>query len=113
MLSLLVRYHRKGTPRVQAYDGLLDADDEVRLGRLTGCLRMAESLERSRAGRVRELAVDFDDETIRLTLDAEEEPTVELWEARQHGALFRQAFGRRLEVAARVAPSGGGSGDGG
>ena len=99
----MVRYHRKGEPRVKAYDGLLDATDERVLEQLTACLRAAESLERSRAGRVREVEVDFDDSSIRLTLVADEEPAVELWEVRQHSALFEQAFGgRRLEVAARV-----------
>lgn len=103
LLSLMVRYHRKGEPRVKAYDGLLDATDERVLAQLTACLRAAESLERSRAGRVREVEVDFDDSSIRLTLVADEEPAVELWEVRQHSALFEQAFGgRRLEVAARV-----------
>lgn len=103
LLSLLVRYHRKGTPRVGAYRGLLTTVDELPLRRLTACLRAAESLERSRAGRVRDVAVDCDAKTIRLTLAAEEEPTVELWEVRQHAELFAAAFdGRTLQVEARV-----------
>ncbi len=103
LLSLLVRYHRKGTPKVAAYRDLLDADDEARLRQLTACLRTAESLERSRAGRVREVLVDFDAATVRLTLLAEEEPTVELWEVPQHAELFAAGFGgRALEIEARV-----------
>jgi exopolyphosphatase/guanosine-5'-triphosphate,3'-diphosphate pyrophosphatase len=103
LLSLLVRYHRKGTPRIGAYRGLLETADEAPLRRLTACLRAAESLERSRAGRVRDVVVTLDAETIRLTLVAEEEPTVELWEVRQHEELFAAGFGgRRLEAEARV-----------
>ena len=103
LLSLLVRYHRKGAPRIGAYRGLLAAEDEGRLRCLTACLRTAESLERSRAGRVRDVAVDLDAEAIRLTLTAGEEPAVELWEVRQHADLFAAAFGgRRLEAEARV-----------
>ena len=49
------------------------------------------------------LEVSFDATAIRLTLVAVEEPTVELWEVRQHGELFGLAFGgRALEVGARV-----------
>jgi exopolyphosphatase/guanosine-5'-triphosphate,3'-diphosphate pyrophosphatase len=107
LLSLMVRYHRKGTPRVRLYEGILGPQDERLLGQLTACLRTAESLERSRAGRVREVEVEIDEQTIRLTLVAREEPAVELWEVRQHAELFRQAFGgRRLEVGARVEPTG-------
>jgi exopolyphosphatase/guanosine-5'-triphosphate,3'-diphosphate pyrophosphatase len=103
MLSLMVRYHRKGTPRIRAYEGLLSDEDQRHLGQLTACLRTAESLERSRAGRVRDLEVEVESDAIRLILVAGDEPTVELWEVRQHAALFAQVFGdRRLEVTARV-----------
>lgn len=102
LLALMVRYHRAGMPQLKPYDGLLAAADEAVLGQLTACLRTAESLERSRAGRVRDVVVEVDDETVRLVVESEEEPTVELWEARQHADLFAAVFGgRRLEVTAR------------
>jgi len=103
LLSLMVRYHRKGEPKVRAHEGFLDPGDTLVLGQLTACLRAAESLERSRAGRVRGLGVEVGESTIRLTLTAEEEPAVELWEVRQHSELFAQVFGgRTLEARARV-----------
>lgn len=102
MLALMVRYHRKGIPQRKLYEGLLTSEDERTLARLTACLRAAESFERSRAGRVRDVSVEADGETIRLVVESDEEPTVELWEARQHAELFAAAFGgRRLEVTAR------------
>jgi exopolyphosphatase / guanosine-5'-triphosphate,3'-diphosphate pyrophosphatase len=102
LLALMVRYHRKGLPQRKPYDALLTPADELVLGQLTACLRTAESLERSRAGRVRDVVVEVEDEAVRLVIESEEEPTVELWEVRQHADLFAAVFGgRRLEVSAR------------
>jgi exopolyphosphatase/guanosine-5'-triphosphate,3'-diphosphate pyrophosphatase len=102
LLALMVRYHRKGLPQRKPYEGVLSARDERILGQLTACLRTAESLERSRAGRVRDVVVEVDGETVRLVVESEEEPTVELWEVRQHAELFAAVFGgRSLEVTSR------------
>ncbi len=98
LIALLVRYHRKGNPKIDGYEEVLSEDDLRTLVALTACLRMAESLERSRAGRVAGLDVRVGDETIVLELAAAEPPTVEMWEAARHGELFEQAFGRRLVV---------------
>jgi len=102
LISLLVRYHRKGTPRARGYSDVLNDEDLVTLGYLTACLRTAESLERARAGRVKDVCVEVEERAIRLTVVAEEEPTVELWEAGRHESLFEEVFGRALIVEARV-----------
>ncbi len=100
LLALLVRYHRKGRPKADDFGLLLGKRDIDMLAQLTACLRMAESLERSRAGRVSNVEVAVDESRILLELTADEPPTVELWEARGHGELFRQAFDRELVVKA-------------
>ena len=103
MLALLIRYHRRGVPRARGYKGLLSAEHERALICLTACLRAAESLERSRAGRVRDLVIDYDDHQIRFELQSEEEPAVELWEVRKHAELFANAFGgRRLTASFKL-----------
>jgi exopolyphosphatase/guanosine-5'-triphosphate,3'-diphosphate pyrophosphatase len=96
LLGLLVRYHRKGEPKAGIYKGLLEDGDARRLLRLAAILRLAEHLERSRAGRVGGVEVGLEDHRVRLGLQAEEEPWVELSEASKQAKLFKQAFGREL-----------------
>jgi exopolyphosphatase/guanosine-5'-triphosphate,3'-diphosphate pyrophosphatase len=98
LLTLLVRYHRKGRPRPGRYQRALGKGDRTVLRRLTTCLRLAEQLERARASRVRDLAVDIGAGTVHLSLIADEPPRVELVEAEKQAGLFESAFGRRLTV---------------
>jgi exopolyphosphatase/guanosine-5'-triphosphate,3'-diphosphate pyrophosphatase len=100
LLALLVRYHRRGSPKLGAFAQLARPGDKRRLRQLTVCLRLAESLERSRAGRVRDVEIEVGKGAVVMRLVADEEPTVELWEAQKHEPLFRRAFGRRLELEA-------------
>ncbi|MGH9379963.1 MAG: exopolyphosphatase [Thermoanaerobaculia bacterium] len=99
LISLLVRYQRRGKPSLGAFKALAEAGDRARLRQLTACLRLADALERSRAGRVRDVHARIGDGRVTLTLDAAETPTVELWEARNHAGLFADAFGSTLELA--------------
>ena len=96
LLALLVQYHRKGEPKLGGYKKILEPDDEIRLTRLAACLRLAEFLERSRSGRVQDLAIKLEKNRVQIRLIAAETPRVELWEAAKHGRLFQKAFGREL-----------------
>ncbi len=102
LVALLTQYHRKGDPKLGAYKALLEPDDDLRLTRLAACLRLAEYLERSRAGRVRNLEVNIGAQRVTLRLIADETPRVELWEAAKQGEIFKKAFGRELHLEAGV-----------
>lgn len=102
LVALLTQYHRKGDPKLGNYKALLEPDDDLRLTRLAACLRLAEYLERSRAGRVRNLEVSIDLQGVTLRLIADETPHVELWEAAKQGEIFKKAFGRELTLEAGV-----------
>ena len=99
MVALLVRAHRKALPSLSPLEGLFAAGDEDRLARLAACLRVAEQLERGRAGGVREVRAEAPDGVARLLVRAEGDPSVALWSAALEGPAFERAFGRRLEVA--------------
>jgi len=98
LLALLVRYHRKGEPQPGAYRKLLGKEGQRTLLLLTPLLRLAEYLERSRVGRVRAVRAELEADRIRLQLEAESEPWVELVEVRKQASLVRQAYGKDLEV---------------
>jgi exopolyphosphatase/guanosine-5'-triphosphate,3'-diphosphate pyrophosphatase len=98
LLSRLVRYHRKGRPKLGELAELTLEGDQKLLETLTLCLRLAEMMERSRAGRVRDLRATIGSEVVRLDVLATEEPAVELWEANKQIPLFQRALDRRLEL---------------
>jgi len=98
LLSLLVRYHRGGSPSPGPYRSLLQAGDERRLQVLATCLVLAEHMDRSRTGRVRDLEAVLGDETVVLSLIADRDARVELWETQRQAARFEAVFGRRLEA---------------
>jgi len=98
LLTLLVRYHRKGRPRPGHYQQALDKEDRTLLRRLAACLRLAEQLERGRANRVRDLAVEIGPGTVHLSLLADDPPRVELVGAEKQAAVFESAFGRKLTI---------------
>lgn len=98
LVMQLVRYHHKGTPTLDAYRTLALPGDKRLLARLACCLRLAESLERSRARRVEAVNVAISEDAVTLRLLSAEDLIVEQWEARQHGELFAEAFGKRLVV---------------
>lgn len=98
LLTLTVRYHRKGNPKLGLYKKLLASGDQGRLNVLCACLRLAEDFERSRAGRVEGLEVDIGKKSVLIRVRAHEEPFVELSEAAKQASLFRRAFGRKLKL---------------
>jgi exopolyphosphatase / guanosine-5'-triphosphate,3'-diphosphate pyrophosphatase len=100
MLALLTQYHRKGEPKLGEFKSILEPDDDKRLLRLSACLRLAEYLERARAGRVSDLAIELGKESVKIKLIADEVPRVELWEASKQSGLFERAFDRKLELEA-------------
>lgn len=105
LIGLLTRYHRRGRPRVNGYESLLEADDEQRLLQLAALLRLAEFLERGRNATVDDVTVFWDDEILRLTLIADEYPAVEIWEVERNAAdLVEKAFDRRLVLETTATP---------
>ncbi|MCP3982350.1 MAG: Ppx/GppA family phosphatase [bacterium] len=100
LIALLVRYHRKGSPSPGRFKRLFQRDDRRRLLDLAVCLRLAEKLERSRAGRVRDVEVEIRKKSVRVTLLAAEPPFVELWEARKQTGFFERVYGRKLKLEA-------------
>ncbi len=102
LIIQLVRYHEKGTPKLAPFERLLSPEELPRLLWLTACLRLAEYLERSRAGRIKDIKVSTGKKEVDICLLVAEEPTLELWEAQKMATpLFEKAFQRRLRLRTR------------
>lgn len=98
LITQLVRYQRRGKPSLGEFKSIAESGDRTLLRQLTACLRLADALERSRAGRVRDVRVDVGDDRVKLILTATDTPTVELWEAQNHADLFTAAFDHSFEL---------------
>ncbi len=105
IITLLVRYHRKGAPKPGSMRKLLRPDDQPLVEALTCCLRLAEHLERARANRVKDVAVEIGKRDVELELLALRPAPVEIYEAQKEGSLFAKAFGRELKVESSIVAS--------
>ena len=105
LIGLLARFHRKGNPDIDGYEQLLDGEDEQLLVCLAAILRLAEFLERGRNAAVDDVTANWNDEELRLVLIADEDPSVELWEARRNAVpLMERAFARRVLLDSMASP---------
>lgn len=107
LIALMARYHRKRKPSLSDFESLMKSDDLKRLTRLAAILRLAEFLERGRNGTVDDVALTWNEETLTITLIAEDYPAVELW-GTEHNAvdLISSAFERRVILDSTAAPDG-------
>ncbi|HMQ35791.1 MAG TPA: Ppx/GppA family phosphatase, partial [Chloroflexaceae bacterium] len=99
ILGELVRNHRKGMGDLTPYAQVLEDDDGQRVMRLSALLRLAEYLERSKSQVVRSVAVQLG-EPVRLTVLADGDASVEIWDAGRRAGLFRKAFDKDIEIVA-------------
>lgn len=105
IVALLARYHRRGKPNTSNYEQLLEAEDKSLLRQLAAILRLAEYLERGRNAKIDDVTVSWNEDTLRLTLIADEYPGVELWGAeRNAAALVESAFNRKIILESTAVP---------
>lgn len=105
LVALMTRYHRKGKPKIDGFETLLLPGDDRILLQMVALLRLAEFLERGRNQSVDDVTAGWDDETLRLTLLADEYPAVEIWEAERNAlSLMQLAYGRRIILESAAAP---------
>jgi exopolyphosphatase/guanosine-5'-triphosphate,3'-diphosphate pyrophosphatase len=97
LLEALARWHRRGDPKPGEEFPLADPE---RLRSLAAFLRLADGLDRSRSGVVRDLDVRVGPSLVVVRLHADGDPELELWGARRKRELFEKVFGRDLEFSA-------------
>src|SRR5918992_451820 len=92
MVGLIARYHRKGDPDTSELGPLEAKGDRERLQLLCAIIRLAEQLERSRDGAIRQVRVAAHDGTVELDADVDpaRDPSVPISAAR-----WRSGEGRR------------------
>jgi exopolyphosphatase/guanosine-5'-triphosphate,3'-diphosphate pyrophosphatase len=99
IIANVARYHRRAYPKnSHATFKRLSKPDRRLTRRLAGILRVAVAMNRSHQQLVRDIHCWAKRGRVTITLRADLEPVVELWDARRKAGLFEQAFGVDLSV---------------
>lgn len=98
IISLLVRYHRKGKPSSLGLASVLDNNDMELVNKLAALLRLAEYLERSKAQRVEGLLCHIGQGYLQIEVLADGDVSVEIKEAILHSDLLATAYGVDVEI---------------
>jgi exopolyphosphatase/guanosine-5'-triphosphate,3'-diphosphate pyrophosphatase len=101
VIALIARYHRRGTPK-RGHEGYSTLPRELRrtVKLLATLVRLAEGLDRTRNGTIRDVEVAPDDSRATVRLLATGDAELELWAAQRQAALLERWIGLpvRFEV---------------
>ena len=103
MLVALVRWHRRGDVRSDSRTGDLDRSAIQRCRILTGILRIADGLDRSRHQLVTNIEVSSNPSLILFRLTTRLDPELEIWGARRKRGILETTLGRDIEFTAHPA----------
>ncbi len=97
LIAQIARYHRKALPK-KKHEGFarLSPQDQLLVGRLGGILRLADGLDRRRAGMVTSIDCAPAPATFMIRLHGEGDISVELFGGKVKGDLFESAFNTKL-----------------
>ena len=79
LMALLAQHHRRGTPDVRPFKGVLTREDEERAARLSALLRLAEYLDRSRTQIVQDIKCRVQADAVQLVCYARGDASTEVW----------------------------------
>jgi exopolyphosphatase/guanosine-5'-triphosphate,3'-diphosphate pyrophosphatase len=99
MIAVVARYHRKGEPDGDSLGDLAEKGDKSRLRLLSGIIRLAEQLERSRDQSVDSIGLSASDGKVVLhPRFGGGDPSVPLWSARRSADLLADSVDREVEI---------------
>jgi exopolyphosphatase/guanosine-5'-triphosphate,3'-diphosphate pyrophosphatase len=102
LLAAIARWHRRGEPKATDELPLVDVG---RLRPMVALLRLADGLDRGRAGAVEHVRVHVGPSLVVVDLASRSDDELELWGARRKRELFEKLFARDLELVSRRRPS--------
>lgn len=103
IVALVARYHRSADPKKKHKRyRKLPKNVQRRVRQLAAILRIAEGLDRSHFQNVAALEVHVTDDRIRIAVDSQGDPQLEIWAADTEAGLFRSTFGIEVEIVERA-----------
>ena len=103
IIALVARYHRRAEPS-RGHEGYGDLPGTLRRSvRVLGAiLRLAESLDRSRTGAIRGLAVNTRADTVQIELEGRGDAELEVWAANRSLIPLERALKRPVRLQVRI-----------
>jgi exopolyphosphatase/guanosine-5'-triphosphate,3'-diphosphate pyrophosphatase len=96
LIAQIARYHRKSLPkRKHETFQELNGEDQQRVGKLGGLLRLADGLDRRRSSAVQSISCEFCGTAVTVRLDGSEDMSLEIFGATAKKDLFEKTFGMR------------------
>jgi exopolyphosphatase/guanosine-5'-triphosphate,3'-diphosphate pyrophosphatase len=106
VIAALCRFHRKSLPQPKhSYFDELNAESKRLVSYLTPLLRLADSLDRSNDGKVKNIKTVLRDNSIGLEIEANGDVGLELWAAGEAAQSFREIYGFPISVQRAKAQS--------
>jgi exopolyphosphatase/guanosine-5'-triphosphate,3'-diphosphate pyrophosphatase len=98
IVANVARYHRRAAPARQ-HKGFarLSADDQRLVGHLAGILRIADGLDCTHMQNVQAVRLTVMPRRVRFVVRAEQEPSINLRDARRNRLMFERGFGRSVD----------------
>ncbi len=101
LMALLARHHRRDSPDVAPFKGLLTPEDEDRVEKLSALLRLAEYLDRSRTQVIHSLTCRVQPRAVQLICHTHGDASTEVWSTPSHADLFQEVFKREVIIQTR------------
>ena len=100
LIAQIARYHRKSLPKRkhETFQALREKDRQLVI-HLAGILRLADGLDRRRAGFVQYASCEFNGSVITIKVDGGEDISVEIFGGNSKKDLFEKAFGAGVVFA--------------
>lgn len=99
VLACLGRFHKRGNPKgsFEPWARMRPAEQK-RVAQLVALLQVADGLDRSHGGPVRDVEVYANRQTVEVVVEADDDIELELWGLRRKRDLFEKVFDCRLDV---------------
>ncbi|MBI9070346.1 MAG: Ppx/GppA family phosphatase [Melioribacteraceae bacterium] len=100
IIANVARYHRKSHPQNKHTDfAILSEDNQQIVKKLSGILRIADSLDRSHKQNIKNISCNVNDERVVIKAEYEGDyPDVEVWSLERKKLLFEEVFGKTVEL---------------
>ncbi|MBI5943123.1 MAG: Ppx/GppA family phosphatase [Chloroflexi bacterium] len=99
IVANIMLYHRKSTPSLEDENfKALTPKDRLTVIKLSALMRLADALDVSHTGRVKDIRLSQHKNTWKLNLEGEGDLMLERWTLEKRQRLFQDVFGMKLEI---------------
>lgn len=99
IVANIMLYHRKSTPSVEDDSfKTLNPKDRLAVIKLSALMRLADALDVSHTGRVKDIQLEKQKNSWKLKLQGEGDLMLERWTLEKRQKLFQDVFGVKLEI---------------